>query len=228
MKLTGQMYGIDAAINFEYLENKFRKKENVSKWEENLFIRGELSLAFGKVDYTSKNTGTIDDEDNSRFEIRMLLGHKNFLINNLDYYAGFGYRKLVNDAENMITTTGHYGYKRTSRYAYIPLGLRARIGSSKKFKIEALAEYDFFLRGKQESDLTYLGSYKSEKDQNDGYGARGSVKFIIPTGDKKEFIVEPFVNYWDIDDSNPDQYGLLYEPKNTSLEVGMKFSISLY
>ena len=226
MEQEGYMYGLDGAVTFKSKDftSEYTKKDLLSE----LFLRGELSLSLGQVDYQSKNTGSIDGEDNSRFEGRLLIGKSNLFISGLNPYLGVGYRKLVNDAEGMVSTTGHYGYERTSRYVYIPVGIGFDVIKKKKLKIEAKAEYDFFVRGTQTSDLRYLGSYKSEKDQNSGYGLRGSVRFIIPHNNKREFIIEPFANYWNIDDSDPDQYGLLYEPKNDTMEIGLKFSVSMF
>ena len=42
------------------------------------------------------------------------------------------------------------------------------------------------------------------------------------------FVIEPFLRYWNIDQSevqNLTDYGAVLEPKNESTEIGVKFTI---
>ncbi len=92
-----------------------------------------------------------------------------------------------------------------------------------------IIEYDIFLSGVQTSYLSEADyRYNDvENDQSDGYGFRSSVTF-----QNSHFVVEPYIRYWDIDDSDPSilsSFGrpvdVVYEPENNSTEIGIKFAI---
>ena len=96
-----------------------------------------------------------------------------------------------------------------------------------------ILEYDYFLKGKQISHLSDAdpGYNNIETDQNNGYGFRGSLKFLWKD-EHNEYIIEPFISYWDINESEwalikyygaPYAYG--YEPANESTEVGLNIAI---
>lgn len=173
-----------------------------------------------QVDYTSQSTGSIDGEDNNKQEIRALFGIKQSIFSP---YIGFGIRRLENDSEGMRSTTGHYGYNRVSKYYYLPIGLGIDLISNDKINIKTKLEYDHLIAGRQTSDLTYLGGQKIKNDQHDGNGYRFSLQFSVPVDKSISVFIEPFYEYWDIDDS--DTYLGYYEPKNTTEEFGMKVGI---
>ena len=94
-------------------------------------------------------------------------------------------------------------------------------------------EYDVFIDGNQTSHLEdgNVGYDTSTNDQNDGYGLRGSVRVMKQT-DAIDFFVEPFVRYWDIEDSevslttvNGAVVGAGLEPTNNTTEYGLKIGI---
>ena len=115
-------------------------------------------------------------------------------------------------------------YKRTSQYLYIPAGIRTNLINNKNLQIKLTAEYDFLIKGQQTSDLTAFPeyNYKSKSSQNSGFGARMSLDLGFKINKKTPIIISPFINYWDIDDSEPDQKNQFYEPKNNTIESGVK------
>jgi hypothetical protein len=65
-----------------------------------------------------------------------------------------------------------------------------------------------------------------------GYGVRGSIS-IAKQGKKIGFIIEPYIRYWNIKESNysilaydkiPQYYGM--EPNNESTEIGCKLAVT--
>jgi len=187
-------------------------------------------LAWGQVDYSSPGSGTMDDIDDFRFEIRASLGRE-FMLNEvvrITPYAGIGYRYLNDDASYKLTSLGAFGYERESNYYYSPLGVIVTLEPSRDWTIRLTGEYDLFWSGTQKSHLGYVpGYYDIENDQDSGYGVRGSVA-VTRTGDIIDLTIEPFVRYWDIDNSNvtvdPDGDGWI-EPANETVEAGVRLTV---
>ena len=97
----------------------------------------------------------------------------------------------------------------------------------------AAAEYDVFLWGKQKTHFSDLdpGFNMVENEQNGGYGVRGSIK-LVKKGEKIDFIIEPFIRYWKINESKTadvNYYGIyiisVVEPKNNSTEIGCNLAV---
>jgi hypothetical protein len=189
---------------------------------EGRFAGGQVDYDGGIIDFTTfaVTPYTMDDIDDWVFEGRLLLGgdwlHENAL-NTL--YAGIGYRYLNDDA-----SSDPVGYERESNYLYIPVGYqfggRQEVGWSFGFG----AEFDIFVLGNQTSHLSDADPTYPDIDnrQDSGYGCRGSVK-IQYKGEKSVFVLEPFVRYWDIDESEPEyvSFGPLWEPANKTTEYGL-------
>ena len=86
--------------------------------------------------------------------------------------------------------------------------------------------------GRQESFLSDADPRFSDvtNDQNSGYGLRASVGAARDFG-WGSLVIEPFVRYWDIGDSelsnltfNGTVVGIGLEPANKTTEVGLRFS----
>ena len=67
-------------------------------------------------------------------------------------------------------------------------------------------------------------------NQDDGYGLRGSIK-LIKMGKKQVYVFEPYIRYWNIENSET-VFGLLegapydiWEPKNRTTEIGLAFRV---
>ena len=220
MEQEGMMYGVSASYDF------LRSRK---------MIKLDTRASFGQVDYTSPISGTIDDIDDFNIETRVTLGYDYAPYEKmiLTPYVGFGHRYLNDDMSGLTSSTGAAGYERESNYLYSPIGVDAVVNFKSGWSIGAVAEYDLFWYGMQRSHLedVNMGLSTMDNDQTGGWGARGS--FIIKKNTEKiNFVIEPFVRYWDIDKSDETTltyYGFVvgkgYEPENNSTEYGIKLAV---
>lgn len=188
------------------------------------------TLTTGEVDYVGSYSDgtplTITGITDRMFEARAVLGPTEFIYLSSYYlpYIGLGYRYLY-DGANVAPG----GYRRESNYLYIPLGVEGMTAMQSQWSIGFTLEYDIFVSGTQYSYLSDAdpGYNDMQNSQSSGQGYRASLKFIH-AGDR-DLIIEPFVKYWKIAQSDtttityygtPVGYG--YEPANNSTEIGMK------
>jgi hypothetical protein len=217
MSQKGTMYGIGAAYSYH----------------NGVMIKVAGRYSYGQVDY--QNSGTLNNIDDIIFEIRALGGY-DFKISSsftMTPFIGFGYRYLKDDSAGRITSTGAKGYLRESNYYYSPIGIEAVNVFDKGWSAGVILEYDYFWKGMQKSYLSNsdAGLNDVENNQNGGYGVRGSI-IIKKQTDRVFYAIEPFIRYWNIDNSdiqNVTYYGIVIdrglEPKNESTEIGVKFMI---
>ena len=92
-------------------------------------------------------------------------------------------------------------------------------------------ELDILLWGNQRSHIWSQGTWDwwdydewIDNQQNRGYGLRGSVK-LEKKGDKVDLIIEPFIRYWKINESDLDWYHSAIEPTNSTLEAGLRITL---
>ena len=217
MEEEGVMYGVLGSYTYRH----------------DIMIRGEARFSYGQVDY--KNSGTINNIDDYMLEFRGLAGYDLpvFGSSTLTPYAGFGYRYLNDDTSGMVSSTGALGYERESNYFYSPLGVEITTPMDNGWSLGVILEYDYFWKGIQKSHLSDASTSFNdlENDQNEGYGLRASLKLQIETEDK-DFLIEPFIRYWDIKQSettnityNGVLWGYGWEPENTSTEFGLKLAV---
>lgn len=223
------------------------------------FFQFDGRVAWGQPDYN----GTYQLEDGSRisltaegsedfvFELRGLLG-RNFSLGSFQIspFTGIGYRRLRDNSSKMVSTIegiGLSGYDRISHYTYWPLGVGVKKDLPGQWSISMNAEYDYFIYGQQRSNLTVTGNDPDtgaplsfpvmNNDQYKGYGLRAGLRLEKAIG-RFGFSVEPFIRFWDLNDSNfaradKDQTETLdtdwvipfYEPSNTTQEIGMKMGM---
>jgi len=234
MKEKGDMYGVFSSFTYRPMNNNIVRSfpDFMTSNNKINMYRVDARLSWGQVDYESEGTGEIDNIDNWMFEGRGVAGYDIPLseIFRITPYFGAGYRYLRDEVGGLTSTTGHFGYDRESHYIYLPLGLDTQIRLPKGWSISFLTEYDLFLDGKQKSHLedVLAGLETLENDQNEGWGARGSIRIMKETKNV-DFFVEPFIRYWDIDDSEisiinfmgqPTLFAGL-EPANTSEQYGI-------
>jgi hypothetical protein len=229
MEEKGMMYGIVGSYTYH---NK-------------LMLKADGRFSYGQVDY--KNSGTLDNIDDYILELRGLGGYdfSVFTASTLTPYIGIGYRYLNDDFAG-TTSTGALGYERESNYIYSPIGVEVITPLKNNWSVGAVLEYDIFWQGKQKSHLSDARCYNSvwgyytlpdvENDQDKGYGIRGSIKFQ-KKGEKLDFVIEPYIRYWNIKKSNEvttstiSENGLwiitstAVEPKNNSTEIGCKLAV---
>lgn len=218
MQNEGAMYGLDAHYKYR----------DPNRWSVMAEIRG----AWGTVDYSSNGTGSADNNSDGMAELRLTGGY-DFILNSnwtMTPFFGIGYRYLKDDSQGTVTTTGARGYERISQYLYSPIGLDFEYDTKQRWTIGAILEFDIFYHGWQESRLggAVAGLSDVDNEQDGGYGLRGSVPFRLK-GDRYDILIEPFIRWWKIEDSDEAPitfsgvlvgYGL--EPENETLEGGCK------
>lgn len=201
-------------------------------------INFDIRAGIGKMDYSSPQAGSITGIKNTLFESRARTG-KSFMFGRLNeellFYYGLGYRRLIDMSGGMISTKGYLGYDRESQYIYMPVGIEYYRKINHEWSVNGVIEYDIFLKGIQTSYMTDLNniSYSYDDDvvnhQNKGYGFRIAAKFMNDT-----VSFEPYFRYWNIGISDYDyvtfdsplgsQLYRVWEPSNNSTEIGINIS----
>lgn len=202
-------------------------------YRNNLMLKAEGRFSYGEVDYDGQlqdgTPYTIDGIDNYMLEFRVLGGYDFPILKAtiLTPYIGFGYRYLNDNA-----SFDPAGYERESNYYYSPIGIETFTDLQNGWFVGLTIEYDLFWKGVQKSHLSDAVATlnDAENDQKDGYGIRGSIKFQ-KKGEKVDFVIEPFIRYWDIEKSEGASITLsgtiirvAFEPENDSTEIGIKFA----
>jgi hypothetical protein len=185
-----------------------------------LHTRLEARYSFAELEYTG--SGTLSDVPDHLLELRALVG-RDYRTGGVGWvpYAGIGFRYLYNDLRG-TSSTGAVGYRRKSRYWYVPLGVALRVPVGSGWAIVPQVEYDAFVSGAQRSYLadTGLGYSDVTNEQRNGRGARAQLVFEGP-----RWALSLWTNYWDIEDSDlqPIGRGLAgLEPANTTRETGVE------
>ena len=156
-------------------------------------------------------------------------------------YSGFGFRFLHDDPSDTEAVIDYYGsavvvngYKRTSEYYYLPLGVDFVQSLGPTLRMGARMEYDHLFYGIQKSYMETAVGTPVENRQDKGMGVRASVSL------EKDFRywglrLEPFIRYWDLRDSHwtPTEVCVpgtpcmgAVEPQNTTREIGMRVGVS--
>ena len=200
-----------------------------------LMIGADLSVAYGELTYDGylypSGEKYRQDSDDWIVEIRGLIGY-DFSVGSgsiLTPFTGFGSRYWNDQIQS------RYGYEREVIYYYSPIGLMFAAPVTGTWIWGIQAEYDLFLGGKVNSYLSDLGTAwsdaENEWDVGDGYGVRGSIWFAGDINDNVGMRIEPFVRYWDIDESDTDlvdtPYGraYVYEPATTVVAAGVRVGL---
>ena len=199
-----------------------------------LMLRGEARFAFGEVDYDGGYSDgtplTIDNIDDYTFEVRLLLGPDFPTETTLfTLFTGLGYRYLNDDSTFFRGIGPGYGggYERESQYLYLPLGAEMTNQLGRGWSWGLAAEFDVFLWGNQRSHIASSWGWDEFVDnyQPRGYGLRASVT-LQKKGDKIDFIIEPFIRYWDVNESDLDWWGTGLEPTNNTVEAGVRLILA--
>jgi hypothetical protein len=229
----GFMYGVFGQYTYRTQQNEplHHIRDLISAGHGFNIYTLDARFTFGQIDYDSQGTGSIDNINDFLTEVRVLAGYDVPVGSSLvTPYFGFGYRYWLDELGGKVSTTGHFGYDRESQYFYIPLGVTLAVPMDNGWSVAFNAEYDFFIDGEQKSHLEDVSPALNtlKNDQDDGYGVRGSVRIAKELRDF-EFFVEPFVRYWDIDQSEAATVtcggtpcALGFEPKNNTLETGVR------
>ena len=254
MRERGAMYGVYSVFTYR-LHPKEKRKTNLGVWdkiERYSMLRLDGKFSRGEVDYDSQGTGSQDGLRDYMLESRIVYGYQLPLKDQIIItpYFGLGLRYLNDDLRG-DSSTGNWGYERESKYYYMPLGLETNIGWKNNWLVGVTVEYDYFIDGTQKSHLEDGGLRAQAQDgtlyaydtlindQDQGYGLKGSMK-IMKKMTYADLYIEPFVRYWNIQQSDLQQltsnYGTVLwfqdsghtlpvtgvEPHNTSTEYGVK------
>lgn len=209
-KLTGNRAGITAAY---------------TAVEDRAFTRVDARYSYGSLKY--EGSGTQNDVPDTIFEARAVTG-ADFRAGgsvSLSPFVGLGYRYLYNDLRGYSTVGGtvYVGYRRYSQYLYAPLGVTLRLHAGGGWTISPTAEYDAFIRGRQQSRLTdtgIAGSLDVTNEQRHGRGYRASLML-----EKDHLALGPWLHYWSIKDSDLQPSGngnFGREPANWTREYGVE------
>lgn len=199
-------------------------------YEGNLFRTLEISYAGGYMDYDG--SGTIENIPNEIFEIRGLLGHDLAYI--ADYkispYFGLGYRYLIDDSSDLVSSTSAGDYERKQSYFYFPIGIELKKQNAiYGWMLSASVEYDLLIGGES---TVYIGDTEDLYfTQDEGHGTRISMSFTRDYHNGLALTVAPFYRYWSISESDMDydtnNYGWVI-PDNHSEEFGISLSFTMY
>ncbi len=178
-----------------------------SKWpnkSDAWFYTTQLSYFAGSADYTSPISGNLNKTPHWFYEARLLAGKDiDMGTSVLSPYIGIGYRHLFNDL----------GYERTSNYTTLPIGITHKIKLADKSQLHTTVEYMHLLSGVQKVKLIQNISL----DQKNGFGLRFSVLKRYDT-----WSLGPTMTYWNLGQSELGGLTPIYEPKNKTLELGIK------
>jgi hypothetical protein len=226
MSLKGPMLGVDYSVKFALSGG----------W----FVKGDVRYSRGDVDY--EGSGSAKNQTTWYLEPRLLAGYDFTLgSHTLGSFTGLGFRYLFHDGRGVTSTNHHYGYRRESRYLYLPIGLAHRWSLGERSSLTTTIEYDYLIEGRQTSELndgsgivntpdytTYVYQEALKNDQNTGHGWRGSIMLTLGN-----WSMGPYANYWRLSTSDVGHshgvddvgqgwitYGV--EPKNKTEEAGFK------
>jgi len=204
--LDGERFGLTAAYTFRN--------------DTRLFSRIEGRFSYGELDYTG--SGTKSNNPDELYELRVLVGRDYPLGKHVwAPYAGLAIRYLYNDIRG-TTSTGAVGYRRESRYWYVPIGVTWRIPLGESWVFAPQLEYDAFANGSQTSYLTDtgIGFTDANNRQGHGEGARGQLAL-----ENRNWAFSVWFNYWNIKDSEVVPIGggfVGWEPENYTREAGVE------
>jgi hypothetical protein len=214
MKYTGTMYGVTA----DYLNSggvgRIKQTTPIQLRARLNYMQGKLKydgayMSGGSLKYSGEKHYFVDTIFAGGLEAK--LGENS----SVSPYLGFGYRYLQDKGDAHPAS-----YKREQVYYYLPMGADWKITPATTWMISFNTEFDILLRGE---NTTHLGG-EMEFRQKSGYGLRASAK-VEKNLQSVGIFAEPFFRYWNISESDTNQYGF-YEPKNRTQEFGLRIGAS--
>lgn len=193
-----------------------------------------IEYTTGDLDYNGSTWGGTPvktDTEDYIVESRALLGgHYRKGKNTTTPFFGFAYR-YWNDV-----TRGGGGYEREITYFYALIGVKTVSPLSKNWTWGVSAEFDLFLKGEVKSHLSDVDQGLNDPKNNlkNGYGVRFSLQLKSKISGKYPFSIEPFIRYWDFDESDISiltYYGTptgyyVYEPENNTTSYGLNIAFA--
>ena len=217
----GYMYGIAGSYNF-LAQNK-------------VMIDVSLEYFYGDLDYDGRTWGGSPlkaDTDDWIVGCRILGGYHFDVKSKHGFtpFAGIGYRYW----NEMIHSTG--GYEREIEYWYSPIGIKTISPLWNNWRWGISVEYDLFWGGSVKSHfsdvLTGYNDPKVDLNFGGGHGFRFSLQFSRKFMKSYILSIEPYIRYWDMDNSeigtltlNGVPVALVYEPENDTTACGVFISV---
>ena len=97
---------------------------NSESYDDSYYFGFKNRFAYGQVAYTSAGTGTMQNVPDYQFETAGYLGIPfGSSDSRTTIFSGLGFRYLLNASGLKLSSTGHSGYDRESRYVYLPIGI---------------------------------------------------------------------------------------------------------
>lgn len=203
--------------------------------DNRVMANASLTLSYGELEYdgfTWSGSAAHANTEDSRVEFRGLAGYDWRVTEKLIVtpFVGLGYWYWNNDIK------GSGGYERETTYWYCPFGVQTTSPLSHNGEWGVAAEYDLFLGGEVQSHLSDADSGFNNPKVNlkagDGYGVRCSVWVAAKMGEGFRLRIEPFVTYWNIEESNSTKLelngttiGNVFEPSNDTTSYGVRLSM---
>jgi hypothetical protein len=193
--------------------------EDIKCVQNGWFLGGQLHLTNGKADYHSPISGTLNQTPNWYIESKILIGKDHVKYTYvLSPHIGLGLRYLHND---LRTNDFRQGYRRDNLISYIPIGLTHKSEILNQYILSTTFEYSHFLKGNQKSSLSDQNptAKNVSLSQSKGHGFKFEAMLR-----KDNWAFGPSVNYWKVNQSNTIIESGIYEPKNSTTEIGLKLT----
>ncbi|MDY6952346.1 MAG: autotransporter outer membrane beta-barrel domain-containing protein [Thermodesulfobacteriota bacterium] len=233
VEIDGPMYGIMGSYTYH---NKTMMHVSLE------YSRGDLNYDGAYVEYGDFSESVTPDRTDAvdwKVECRWLIGYDVVIRNDhvVTPFVGMGYRYLNDHLEGSVyDELVVESSEREISYWYSPIGFMTCSPLSDRWTWGASLEYDLFWGGKVEGRYAFS---LPELDQDSGFGLRFSLRFNRKLADEYAICLEPYIRYWDIDQSKtgiyalPESYGDpspvfgFFEPENDTtcygLQIGLEF-----
>lgn len=183
------------------------------------FAGGQVQFSAGNADYQSPISGSLNNTPNWYVNTQFRMGKDISIGSNVvSPHVGLGLRLLHND---LRTNDIRQGYRRDSRYLYTTSGATHKTQLQNTHVLFTTFEYMHLLQGVQRVSFSdqYLSAQNVRLKQSKGYGL--SVETMLRA---KDWSVGPVVTYWKIEKSNVSGVPAVFEPANTTLEIGFRIN----
>ena len=206
-----------------------------------LFLRGKLSAAAGSVDYRSPVPGGDERIENvgqgvGQLELQVGIDLTVGDGATVSPFTGIGSRALIDESGGKFSSGGLAGYDREIGYAYVPIGVGARVPVGRGAML-LNAQFNLVLNGTARSNFSDVDPEipNLELDLDDGHGIEAGIAYELAIG-KHALSFGPFVRHWKLERSdtfsltnpeNPGESLEFFEPSSTTTELGLRLSFAL-
>jgi hypothetical protein len=189
----------------------------------------DLTYTRGSLDY--KGEGKINGIESDLYDIRGMFGGALYLENyRLTPYFGVGVRHSIADSRSYTSTTSITGYKSEQTYLYNPIGIEIleikELGAEGAWVTGWRFELDNVLYARNRTRLGSDDGFKQVNISQNGYGYRFYISFSrFLNEDGSGIVIEPFYKYWNISDTDNDEYpSFSADHKSSEWGVGLMVS----